>query len=261
MSRREWTPERLAALDDLLDQGLSDVQIARRLGGAPRAVELARKRHGLEPRCARVITGHWAAALLGFRCAKKVAKLVRRGAIRGSHGWRQGPYRVLMIDRLAIYDYLADPAWWHTWEPEWLTDADMRSWASEVRPAAARFLTTGAVARRLSVTPGAIKAYIARGELPARQWGNWLVDERDLVGFVPPCERPRTGRIHRLPKRPWTAAEQRLLLTCRANGERWGRIAERLGRTYKIGQRLLVLAAGAATARGRLIDPARDRAR
>ena len=90
-----------------------------------------------------------------------------------------------------MLDFLQDGRYWHLWEPE-RVGPRLRIWVTEMRDGV-RFLTTGQVAAKFYVEHATVNNWIHKGYLPAVRRGNWLIRESDLVGFVPPCERPRQG--------------------------------------------------------------------
>ncbi len=210
---------------ELLERGCSDRTIGRALGCTPVAVSIARKRHGLPSRTRVLMSATTIAREMGFACAKGVARWLEQGWIRGRRGQVRGPHRQWYVRREAWLAFLEDPAYWYAWDPERLRDPEIRAWARALRTD--RYLTIGQVAARFSVCASAVNDWIHRGLLPAvAKYPNWIVRERDLEGFVPPCERPKQG----FRKQLYTPAEDVLITAAAAAGEVLTEVAEALGR-------------------------------
>ena len=128
------------------------------------------------------------ARLMGISCQKTVATWARAGWLRSLPGARLANGRERYVKYEWLLAFLENPAHWHIWQPEQIKDPQLRAWAEEVRTP---YLTVGQAAQRLCVGVGTVWGYIRRGLLPARRWGNWLVPEDALAGFVPLCDRPR----------------------------------------------------------------------
>jgi excisionase family DNA binding protein len=222
---RVWTPERVYALDELIRQGRSDVQIGRALDASANAVNIARKKHALPCRTVVLLSARAVAERLGVMCSKTVARWIRCGWLRGARGQRRGANRQWYVTEAALWDFVANPAAWHAWDAARIINADLREYAVSVR-AGARYLTPGEVAERCFVTHMAVNGWIHRGVIPAVKYGNWRIKEADLIGFVPPSQRDRHDR------RAWrfAAEEDATILAMRAGGATWQRIADELGR-------------------------------
>lgn len=225
-SRRQWTERDLFQLEDLLAQGLSDAVIAKRLGCTPEAVNLARKRHGLRSRSALLLSSREIARRLGIGCAKTVTRWIEAGWLVGKQGPRRGPYRQWQVTELNLWAFMESPDHWHRWDAERIPDPYLREWAIGVR-GGVRFLTPGQVAWRLCVGVGAVNDWIRAGLLPAVRNGNWLVRESDLADFTPPGQQSKTGMTHQ----QWTPEEDARLLSLRATGLTFERVADELGRS------------------------------
>jgi len=183
-----WTADQVLTLEEMLAEGVSDRAIARHLGRSVTAIHVARKRYGVPCRRRLIMTQRGVARLMGIACSKTVSRWINEGWLRARAGAVLGNGRERYVIRDDLLRFLEDPARWHVWRPEPITDPDLRAWATEIR---AHYLTVGEVARRLKVGGGTVNAWIHKGLLPACRWGNWLVREDALIGFVPPCERPR----------------------------------------------------------------------
>lgn len=184
---RNWTPDLLATVDELVSQGRSDTFIGKRIGRTATAVKVARKRHGIVGRTKVTLTSRKVAALLGIPCSKTVTRWIHQ---RNLSGRRNG--RIWYISDEALQRFLEEPCYWHLWQPDRITDRDWREWATALRRNV-RYLTTAEVGDRLAVNHQTVNSWIHKGVLPAVRRGNWLIRESDLEGFVPPYDRPRAG--------------------------------------------------------------------
>lgn len=223
---RRWTRQELARLDMLLDQGLSDALIARRLKRSPEAINLARKRYGLKSRSGRLMSARAVADIMGIGCSKTVTRWMRRGYLAGKRGPRQGQHQQWQVDEEALWRFIENPRHWHRWQPERMTDTSLREWAQELRDGV-RFLTVGEVAWRCCVGTGAVNVWIHNGLIPAVRNGNWLIRESDLEQFTPPGQLPKTG----MPRDLWSDAETERLRALRESGMSYSACARELGRS------------------------------
>lgn len=208
---RNWTTRQIEELESLLERGLSDEHIGRRLGRSANAVNIQRKRLGIPSRTAQLLSCRQVADRLGIGCSKSVTRWIEAGYVRGRRGPRRGPYRQWQVTEENLFEFLENPAHWHRWEARRITDKGLREWALELpKP---RFLTLSEVARSYCVEPKTVHQWIAKGWLPARRNGNHVIDERDLVDFVPPCQKlpKRQSQIIQL-RQPTTEFEERGLI-------------------------------------------------
>lgn len=186
---RNWTPEQVAALEELLEAGWSDARIAARIGRSVDAVVVRRKRMGIPSRTSSTLNTRKVAEMLGVGCSKSVVAWIEAGYLKGRRGQRRGPNRQWLIREEDLMAFLEDPAHWHRWDAERVTDQALREWAMELpRP---RYLTVGEVAARFFVASGTVSAWLDKGQLPFVRNGNRMVLESSLVGWTPPCERVR----------------------------------------------------------------------
>lgn len=187
---RFWSRQRLWKLASFLEDGLTDAQIAKKLGTTANAVNLARKRHGIPSRTELLLSAREAAKLLGFGCPKKVVWLIEIGAIQGRLGQRRGANRQWYVTRDAILTYLEHEPTWPTYDPAKITDPVMRDWATEIRNGV-RYLSLTEVAERTFVEPPTVHQWIKKGYLRAERIGrgNHVVREDALADF----KRPRIG--------------------------------------------------------------------
>lgn len=110
------------------------------------------------------------------------------------------------------------------WRLDRIVDPGLRALAEQQPPE--RYLTPGEVADRLFVTHNAVNNWIWEGILPAVRYGNWMVPESALEGFVPPGQREKTGRVRR-----YTTDEEQVILAERAAGKSFREIAAQLDRS------------------------------
>ena len=221
--RHNWTPAEQDALVIMLEQGMRIEEIAHRLGRSREAIDV-RATRTVSRRALRPLNPEQLAPRLGID-PHTVIWWIDQGWLRARRSAVRG--RRLYIQEDDLLAFLEDRRYWHLWLPERIADAGWREWATEMR-AGVRYLTTGEVARRLSVTNQTVWAWIRKGFLPAVRYGpNWLVLESDLAGFVLPCDRPR-GNTRR---DAWTAAEDERLCQMRQAGVRCVVIAAALGRS------------------------------
>jgi excisionase family DNA binding protein len=212
-------------LEELIERGLDDAAIGRRLGGrSANAVKLARHSHGVRSRSASLLSARAVARLLGKACSKSVARWIELGLLEGRRGQRWGANRQWYVTEDALLAFLANPASWPAWEPSGITEAALREWATEIRRE--RYLTPGEVAAQLGVTANAVGAWVRTGRLRAVRYGNWWIPESALAGFEPPYARSRKGMRHV----PFALDEVRRLVELRRAGKSFAAIAVELRR-------------------------------
>ena len=217
-----WTNESLLDLEDLLAAGATDQAVARRLGRTVTAVRVARKRYGVPCRRRLIMTQRGVARLMGIGGGKTVSRWIQEGGLRSRPGASLGNGRERYVTREQLLAFLEDPAHWHIWSPERITDPGLRAWAADERTAV--YLRPGEVGRRLHVQHRTVNTWIRIGLLPAQKWGNWWVRESDLESFIPPSERSKHGMV----ARRWTRAELLTLRRLRDEGRIWREIAASL---------------------------------
>lgn len=181
-----WTGERIWAVMGDVDHGLDDAEIAARLGVTAEAVRVVRVRNGI--RCVRshYLSARDVARLLGVD-DHAVSRWIRHGWLRAKRGKAPGGWKAQWyILRRSVDQFLNDERYWHVWKPERITDPDLRRRMLALR-GDVRFLTVGEVADRMFVVTSTVNGWINKGYLPARKYGNWWVDSRDLARFeLPP---------------------------------------------------------------------------
>jgi hypothetical protein len=186
--RLVWTLDRRYRVMTYLNLGLSDAAIGKKMGVSGEAIKLMRRRYGIEGVTKTKLTAREVARVMGVQCAKSVTRWIAARLLRGEHGYRQGPHRIWLVERVDLYGFVEDEGTWHVWDPARITDRDLRRYATRIR-GGVRFLTPGEVADRMFVQHTTVNSWIHKGFLPARRWGNWWIDERDLARF----ELPRIG--------------------------------------------------------------------
>lgn len=222
---RNWTPAQVEAVNAGIERGESYAVIAKRIGRTTTAVHVWTKRNIESVRAQRPMSARDVHRLMGMcEDGKWAPTMIRRGWLKAQRGFIAGRSRVWVVTEEALLAFLGNPEHWHTWNPNRVRRADLRAWALETRTE--RFFTIGQVARRYVVTTAAVAAWIDRGELEARRFGNHWIPESALVGFVPPFERSHAGTT---PRR-FTPAEDLHLLEMRDSGRTWQSIATVLGR-------------------------------
>ena len=184
----KWPLHRRFRVAELINRGYNNARIARDLDTTETAVKLMRKRYKLEPVVAHKLTARETARIMGVGCAKRVVRWINEGWLDGTQGYRQGRHRIWLIERVDLYGFVENEAAWHVWEPDRITDRHLRDYAMRVR-GHVRYLTPGEVAERMYCQITTVNQWIHKGWLPARKWGNWRIDERDLARF----ELPRIG--------------------------------------------------------------------
>jgi excisionase family DNA binding protein len=190
---RNWTPQEDARLAELLDAHSPYDEIAREIGRSRNAIIVRCNRH-LGERL-RYANGHTitkvAELVLGSHDNQKtVAWWCNNGWLAARASGLGQNIRVVEHDDLLAF--LSDERYWHLWEPERITDRDLRDWALEIRRGL-RFLTVGEVAERLCLTDRAVNRRIREGKLNAvrRGRGNWLIRSDWVVDTAP---KPRAGQ-------------------------------------------------------------------
>lgn len=184
----KWTQAKRFELMGMIDGGWSNAQIARHLGTTEAAVQLARKRYRIPSVFSHALSARDVADIMGVGCSKTVAKWIKARLLRGIRVRHMGPHRTWKVSRDALYAFVEDERTWHLWEVDRITDVSLRRHAKRVR-GDVRFLTPGEVAKRYFTSHSVVNSWIHKGYLPARKWGNWWIDERDLERF----ELPRIG--------------------------------------------------------------------
>lgn len=191
---RPWTRKDLARLETLLEQGASYDTIAKKLKRTRVSIVLKCRRRntrllGIEG----VSTAGGVAELLGIGCPKTITRWIELRWLPATNAGKEDRplWRIQSED---LYAFLENPQTWMAWNPELITDPTLRAWAQELRAGKPQWLTPGQVAERFAVGVGAVNDWIHRGLLPSIKYGNRWINEADLVGFVPPCERPQQRR-------------------------------------------------------------------
>jgi hypothetical protein len=195
--RPTWRPWTKADIDELrrqVDLGYSYDRIAHAMKRTRAAIVLKSKRlhsrlsHSNNTLCARDV-----AQLLGKKCSKSVSQWIRRRYLKGRNaGSKEKPlWRIQWDDLLA---FMENPDHWLLWDAARVTgDRAFVEWAHELRANEGRWLTQAEVAARYCVGVEAVGQWIRKGWLRARRigYGNRVIAESALIGFVPLCQRPK----------------------------------------------------------------------
>lgn len=171
--KRRWSQADDFRLMQLWEQGKSDAEIAAVLGMTHAAVNLHRKRIGIKRHTAHraVLNCRDVARMLGLGCAKTVTRWIERGWLAGKPGKGVGRNRLWIIRASALQRFLADERYWHNWQPERITDPELRRYVDEVR-GDVRFLTQREAADRFGVVVGTINSWIEKGWLTGYRPGD-----------------------------------------------------------------------------------------
>lgn len=203
--RRDWTHDEEERLNDLLDRGLSYVEIGRVLGRSAVAVRIRQKRRRIPGLTRRllILTARQVRTLLGKGCSKSVVRWIEMGWLKARAANRerrdeQVMWRIQWDDLMA---FLRDEHYWMAWEAGRITDAELRAEMTALRAGRPRWLSVGEVAERYTVDIGTVKQWIYKGFLPAQRYGNHFIRESDLDGWLPPCERSKVGIPKRMGRR------------------------------------------------------------
>lgn len=197
----DWTHEEISRLVAFLDQGYDYDACAQKLGRTPGAIRVKVKRLRC-PMSKRptVLTARAVAQLLGKGCVKSVVRWIERGTLKGHNAGRF--WRVCWDDLML---FLCDERSWPMWDAARITDSDLRAEMLALRAHEGAYLTQAEVARRYHVGVGAVVQWLDKGWLPfvhsGGGRGNRMIRERDLEGWVPPCERSKAGIPKRMGRR------------------------------------------------------------
>jgi len=188
-----WTTEETETLVEMLSGGHTKAQAAKVLGRSESAVKVKvsrwqlgwlRKRH--------FMTARDVAAKMGIHPGSKApAWWISRGYLHAMQGYPRGEHREWAVTPEALYDFLANPNYYHLWEWERLADPELR--AAHVARRGHRFLTVGEVAAKYCVVVGTVSQWIRLERLHAVRHGNWMVPEEALKDFVMPMFRKHKG--------------------------------------------------------------------
>ena len=176
----KWPLARRFKVMELIEKGKSSADIAKAMNTTEASITLMRKRYKLDTTKDSRMTARQVAELMGVGCAKTVTRWITEGFLKGKHGYKQGPHRVWLVKHEDLLAFIADERTWHVWHPERIADPYLRKYAERERKGV-RFLRPGEVAWEFYVEHAAINSWIHKGILPARKWGNWWVDERDVA--------------------------------------------------------------------------------
>jgi hypothetical protein len=182
---RTWTKGRVWKLMTMIEAGMSDDDIGKKLGATPVAVNLYRKRHGIPSRTDTIPCCREIARQLGLGCSKTVAYWIENGFLRGRQGQRRGGGLQWYVHPDSLLRFLENPDHWHRWDPNRIADTALKEFAMELR-GSVRFLTLTEVAAIHCVEPKTVYQWITKGWLPAVRNGNHLVREDIAIAFRRP---------------------------------------------------------------------------
>ena len=178
---REWTPEEEAFMHEhLADLGYEGV--AQILGRSMNAVKVHQVRHQIPAPSKRPgwLTGHQAARILAVDI-HSIMELDRRGILPFNrvHGLRG----IMQIRRISLWVWAINPEHWIYFKMARVRSPRLRRlielrkerWGDE-------WWTTGQVAEYYGLSASnSVNAAIHRGQISARQWGNWYIQRSDAL--------------------------------------------------------------------------------
>lgn len=184
-----WTRAEEARLVEMLEAHRSYAQIGRALGRSVEACQIRAKHLGIGFRSAGGYTLNGVARLMGVDVHTPMW-WVREGWLRARRTrQRQGPNCITFTSHEALVAFLEDETHWHLWEPDRITDAGLREYATEIRRGL-RFLTLSEAAPLLGVTIGGLNSAIRAGRIKGvKRAANWLIRSDWLI----PWESIRGG--------------------------------------------------------------------
>jgi len=227
--RAPWTPEDVAVMEAMFEEGATETAVAKKLGRSVDAVRVRRKREGVPSRTATTLNARKVAQMLGLSCAKQVVRFRDLGYLRGRQVGRRGNNKQWLFQEDGVLAFMQDPRGWPGWKPERIPDPVLREWALELRKGEERTLSQAEVAELFHVDRDSVAAWLYRGHLPFVQFGrsNRRVPASALRGFVPPCDRPKGGYAIKR----YSVEEDARLLELRAAGLSWSRVSAEMDRS------------------------------
>lgn len=122
-----WTPERLALLDQMLEEARPRHEMAVALNCTVKAVASAIDQHDIRSERERHLTMPGVAALLG------VLPWVVRQWVADGYLRTVGTTPNIFVRRADLVAFLSMPAHWHRWDPDSITDSALKRGAIKVR--------------------------------------------------------------------------------------------------------------------------------
>jgi excisionase family DNA binding protein len=186
---RPWTPKDNDQLINLIERGTPYAMIAQKLKRTETSIRLQSKRIGVRITTTKAtMSARDVAAQLGVKCSKTVSRWIRLGWLKAANAgtaprilWR------ITWDDLTVF--LENPAYWVAWQPSRIPDLALREWAEELRANEERLLTQSEIARQFKVGRDTVKQWISKGWLPSVRYGNHVVPESALDGWIVPIDR------------------------------------------------------------------------
>lgn len=196
-ANRDWTHEEIDRLVALLDKGYGYDAIARKLGRSRTAIVVKTKRLRCKmTRRPTVLTAREVARLLGKGCSKSVVAWVKAGYLQARAVVCNGR-RIWRICWDDLMTFLHNPVFWCCWDAARISDPDLRTELLALRATDGRYLTQREVAAQFHVGVETVGQWLDKGFLPyihsGAGKGNRMIRERDIDGWVPPCERLKAG--------------------------------------------------------------------
>jgi hypothetical protein len=194
-----WTAQDDQEVIDMVETGKHPREVARKLGRTETAVKIRAKRHlggmtWLKNAWYAPMSARDVARVFGLSCSKRVVIWVERDWLKARKQGRKqaGTWRV---SQDAILDFLACREGWMSWEPEHITDPDIRAEALRLRAEAdGHWVRLTQWACRRGYAKSTPDNWIEKGLLSGIKWGVWYVWSADLEAFVPPGELPYQHR-------------------------------------------------------------------
>lgn len=194
----QWSDADTQALREMVGDGLTRAQMARRLKRTPGAIEAHMHVLRLSWRKGSRYTLNRVATLMGVD-SHAVTWWRDQGWLKVHRSKvRMGSYCMGFVEHDDLAVFVEDERYWHLWKPERITDSVWREWATELR-GGIRFLTTAEAGELLCMTHQAVNKAIHEGRLRGVKHGpNWRIRADHLILLT----------RSRLPKRPVTGYER-----------------------------------------------------
>lgn len=186
---RTWSAKETDKLIQLIEQGMSYPQIAKKLKRTETSITLRAKRIGVRITTTKAtMSARDAAAELGIPCSKTVSSWIRRGWLKAANaGQSDRPLWRISWEDLTVF--LENLAYWIAWSPDRIPDLALREWAQDLRVNEEPLLAHTEIAQRLGVGRDTIGNWLDKGWLPCVRYRNRRVPASALEGWVVPIDR------------------------------------------------------------------------
>lgn len=186
---RSWSAKETDKLIQLVEQGVSYPQIAKKLKRTEVSIRLRAKRIGVRIATTKAtMSARDVAEQLGIPCSKTVSRWIIRGWLKAANAGRDDrPLWRISWDDLSAF--LENPAYWVAWRPDRIPDLALREWAQELRANEEPLLRHTEIAQCLGVGRDTIGNWLDKGWLPNVRYGNRFVPASALEGWVVPIDR------------------------------------------------------------------------